>query len=113
MTSRQNENLERSIGRIEATLEHLTTTLKRVEDSMSASDRTRETILDRLTAMENHAETMKAVAEEFATLRQTIRDGKMQARGMLIGVGVVAGAGGATLATAFKSAWAWFTGVAP
>jgi hypothetical protein len=104
-TNANTSSLERSIGRIEGQLEGIVATLKRVDDRSAARDGTLESVLDRLGAMEDHAETMKAVATEFNTLRQTIRDGKMQARGVLLGVGLAGGVGGATVATFLKGVW--------
>ncbi len=110
MAPQQTDSIERSIGRIEGQLEGIVATLKRVDDRSAARDSTLESVLDRLDTMEAHAEAMSKVAADFNLLQQLLRDGKMQAKGVLIGVGLAAGAGGATLATFFKGLWTWVSG---
>jgi len=48
---------------------------------------------------------MTHVAEAFNALQQSIRDGRMQARGVVIGVGLAAGAGGATMTAIASKIW--------
>lgn len=102
--------VERSIGRIEGKLEGIVATLKRVDDRSVARDQTLESVLDRLDTMEAHATAMAAVAKDFTDLKQVLRDGKMTGRGIVLGVALAAGAGGATVATFFKGLWSWLGG---
>ena len=110
MTPRQETDLQRSVGRIEGTLEHVVATLQRVEERSSARDVIMESVLARLEATETHGHAMSGVADAFHALQQSIRDGKMQAKGVLIGIGVAGGAAGATAATGLKWLWAALTG---
>jgi hypothetical protein len=102
--------VERSVGRIEGQLEGVVATLKRVDDRSAARDGQFEEMSDRMAALEIHAKSMVLVTNEFNALQQAIRDGKMAGRGIVLGVAMAAGAGGATVATFFKGLWAWLGG---
>lgn len=106
MTPRQENSIERSVGRIEAQLEALTSALTKVDGKLDAADDWRTEVKTRLEKMEAHGEHMNRVAGAFDALEQSIRDGKMQAKGVLIGIGVAGGAAGATAATGLKWLWA-------
>lgn len=112
MTPRQESSIERSIGRMEGQLEGIVATLKRVDERSSQRDEVLSDLLDRIEAMETHSKQMSAVADAFAALQQAIRDGQMQAKGVLIGVSLAAGAGGATVATGFKWLYGLIVGAA-
>ena len=103
-------NINRALGQIEGQLVGIVATLKRVDERSVARDSTLESVLDRLETMEAHAEAMAAVAKDFGALKQVLRDGKMTGRGIMLGIALVAGAGGATVATFFKGLWAWMGG---
>lgn len=98
--------VNRAIGRIEGQLEGILATLKRVDDRSAARDGAFEDMTDRLAALEAHQKSMIVVTQEFNALQQAIRDGKMQGKGILIGIGLAGGAGGAAVATFFKTIWA-------
>ena len=110
VTPRQEGNIERSVGRIEAQLASISSYLEKVDGKLDAADEWRREVKTRLEAMESHSKQMDKVSGAFNALQQSIHDGKMQAKGMVIGVGVAAGAGGATVATFIKWAWATLTG---
>jgi hypothetical protein len=97
--------VNRAIGRIEGQLEGILATLKRVDDRSAARDGAFEGLADRLGALEEHQKHMIVVTKEFNALQQAIRDGKMQGKGVLIGIGIAAGTGGAAVATFFKGLW--------
>jgi capsule polysaccharide export protein KpsE/RkpR len=121
MTPRQETNLELLVGQLQGQLSVMTSSitelkadmkedLSLVKEHMKNADDWRHQIKDRIERMEAHGKHMSSVAEAFDKLQQSIRDRTMQAKGVIVGVGLAAGAAGATLATFFKSVWAWFTG---
>lgn len=110
MTPRQETTIERAVGRIEAQLEAMAANLQRVDGKLDAADTWRNEVKSRLEKMEDHGAHMDKVAGAFDALQQSIHDGKMQARGMVIGIGVAGGAAGATAATGLKWLWAALTG---
>lgn len=110
MAAHTEGSVERSVGRIEGQLEGIVATLKRVDERSATRDGTLESVLERLDTMEAHADAMRKVADDFGALQQMLRDSRMQAKGVLLGIGLAAGAGGATLATFFKGLWTWATG---
>lgn len=114
MTPRQENSIERSVGRIEARQEIMADSIKALTDAVmgmkDASDEWRHEVKTRLETMEAHGRHMTVVADAFDALQQSIRDGKMQAKGVLIGIGVAGGAAGATVATGIKWIWAAMTG---
>lgn len=103
-------DLNRAIGRMEGQLEGVLATLKRVDERSAARDGAFEEMADRLAALEEHQRSMVIVTNQFNALQQAIRDGKMQGKGILIGIGLAGGVGGATAATFFKGIWAFFFG---
>lgn len=114
MTPRQNDSLERSMGRIEGQLKGMAETLAEVRERLENAEEWRATVRHRLDAMEAHGKQMTAVAEAFAALQRSIREGTIMAkaysRGVILGVGLAAGAGGATIATGLKWLYATLTG---
>jgi hypothetical protein len=110
MTPREETSLERALGRVEGRLEGLDEKIDRIVAKQDLASGDRMSILARLDAQEAQAERHEAVGKSFAALQQSIRDGRMQAKGIMIGVGLVAGAGGATAATGLKWLWAAVTG---
>lgn len=105
MTPRQENSIERSVGRIEAQLEAVAAFIVKADGRMDATEEWQRDMTARFEKME-----ASDVSKAFNALQQSIHDGKMQAKGVVIGVGVAAGAGGATIATFAKSAWAWLMG---
>jgi predicted RNase H-like nuclease (RuvC/YqgF family) len=110
MTPRQENSIERAVGRIEAQLEGLAHTLSRLTEKAEEADEWRHEVRERLERAESRGAQMTEVASAFSALQQSIRDGKMQAKGIVIGIGVAAGAGGATLATGLKAFFVWLIG---
>lgn len=105
MTPRQESNLERTVGRIEAQLEHVMGHLSSINENLEHADDWRQEVKQRLERVEQHNKSMGHIAEAFHALQQSIRDGKMQARGVVIGVGLAAGAGGATMTAIAQKVW--------
>ena len=101
----ENGEINRAIGRIEGQLQGITATLERVDRRSAARDETLQQMDDRLAKLEVQSETTVVVTQEFNALQQAIRDGKMQGKGIAIGIGLAAGAGGATVVTLFKNTW--------
>lgn len=95
MTPRQENSIERSVGRIEAQLEALAEAVKPLSE-MRAD----------IVELKRRADLAAEVTEKFTSLDQSIRDGKNQAKGVVIGVGIAGGAAGATAATGLKWLWA-------
>lgn len=110
MTPRQESNLERTVGRIEGQLENVMDRMENIIAKLDHADEWRHEVKIRLEAVECHNSKMGHVAEAFNALQQSIRDGKMQARGMVIGVGLAAGAGGATMTAIVQRVWHTFAG---
>jgi hypothetical protein len=110
MTPRQENSIERSVGRIEAQLEAMAANLQRVDTKLDLADAWRSEVKARLEAMEDHGARMDKFAGAFDALQQSFRDGKMQAKGVMIGIGVAGGAAGATAATGIKWLWAAIAG---
>jgi chromosome segregation ATPase len=105
MTPRQETNLERSVGRIEANLEALAAAIAKLTAKADNADEWRHEVKDRLEKIE-----ARDVSGAFTALQQSIRDGKMQLKGAMIGVALAGGAAGATVATFIKALWAWIMG---
>ena len=105
MTRVEATNIERLLGRIETLLEMQGAAIDRLTEKADQADEWRHEVRERLEKNEAHGANMARVAEAFDALQLSIRDGKNQARGVVIGVGLAAGAGGATVATGIK--WLW------
>lgn len=112
MTPRQENSIERAVGRIEGQMDHLVAAVGRIEERHDTQNEALADVVTRLEKMEAHGVAMNHVADAFAALQQAVRDGKMQAKGIMIGIGLAAGAGGATIATGIKAFLAWLTGEA-
>ncbi len=110
MTPRQESNLERTVGRIEAQLEHFMNHLASINEKLDHADDWRQEVKQRLERVEQHNKNLGHVADAFQSLQQSIRDGKMQARGVVIGVGLAAGAGGATMTALAQKVWSALVG---
>lgn len=100
-----NDELNRALGRMEGQLQGIVATLDRVDKRSAARDDTLQQMDDRLAKLEAQSETTVVVTKEFNALQQAIRDGKMQGKGVAIGIGLAAGAGGATVVAFFKNIW--------
>lgn len=96
----------RALGRVEGQLEGIMATLQRESERSAARDKAVDDVVGRLAALERHQQEMIVVTQRFNALQQAIRDGKMQGRGVLIGIGLAGGASGAALAAFFKTIWA-------
>lgn len=103
-------DVNRALGRLEGKVEGMAATLSRVDMRSAARDEAFDVFSDRLGALEEHAKSMVQVTNQFNALQQAIRDGKMQGKGILIGISLAGGAGGAAAATFFKGLWAFFFG---
>lgn len=110
MNPRTETNIERTVGRIEGQLEHLVAEIAMVRKELEAASDYRHEVKARLERVEAHGQQMTQVADNFSTLQQGIRDGKMQMRGVVVGIGLAAGAGGAALTTALQKLWILFVG---
>lgn len=111
MTLRQETNVERVLGRLEAQIEAMGETLDRLDTRSGARDSKIEDMSGRLWSVEKKVEMAVAMREEFSALQRALRDGRMQGKGVLMGIALSAGAGGAAAATVFKTLWAWLTGL--
>lgn len=111
MTARQETNVERVLGRLEAQVEAVAETLERLDTRSEARDSKIEDMSGRLWSVEKKVEMAVAMRDDVTALKQLLRDGKMQGKGMLMGIALSAGAGGAAAATAFKTIWSWLFGV--
>lgn len=111
MTPRQETNMERSLGRLEAQVEAAIATLARVDKRSEARDEAFQEMRDDIALLKKHAQDMVVVTNEFNALQRAIRDGKMTGRGIIIGVGLAGGAVGATVATFLKTIWVALMGV--
>lgn len=110
MTPRQENSIERSVGRIEAQNEALAENFKALTEAVLSVKDASETMKTDIAELKRRADLAAAVTEKFTALDQSIRDGKMQAKGIVIGVGIAGGAAGATAATGLKWLWAALTG---
>jgi hypothetical protein len=109
MTRGEEHNIERAVGRIEAHQESMAESIKTLTDAVMSmkdtSDEWRHEVKARLESIE-----ARDVSGAFMALQQSIRDGKQQAKGIMIGIGVAGGAAGATIASGFKWLWAAILG---
>jgi predicted RNase H-like nuclease (RuvC/YqgF family) len=110
MTPRQENSIERSVGRIEAQLEALADAVKALAEAVAVVKDSAEPMRADIAELKRRADLAAAVTEKFNALDQSIRDGKMQFRGAIIGVGIAGGAAGATAATGLKWLYALLFG---
>lgn len=110
MTPRQENGIERSVGRIEAQLEALAGAVKSLTEVVTSVKESAEPMRSDIAELKRRADLAAAVTEKFSALDQSIRDGKMQAKGIVIGVAIAGGAAGATAATGLKWLWAAIMG---
>ena len=110
MTPKQETSLERAFGRMEGQLESMIITLAKVKQNLEEANEYRHEVRTRLESVERQNAAMAEVAESFGALQQSIRDGKLQLRGVIMGVGLAAGTAGATLPTIVQKVWAIFAG---
>lgn len=110
MTPRTESNLERTVGRIEGQLESVITSLADVKQTLETAHEWRHEVKTRLEQVESHGRQMSEVADSFTKLQQSIRDSRNQAKGVVVGIGLAAGAGGAALTTALQKLWMLFVG---
>lgn len=80
--------------------------LAEVHTQLRVADEWRRDVKDHLEKVDE-----RDVSKAFLALQQSIHDSKTTVRGIILGVSLAGGAVGATVATFFKSAWAWFVGV--
>lgn len=107
MTPKQETSLERAFGRMEGQLESVITSLAEVKQNLEDANEYRHEVRTRLENVERQHKNLSEVAASFTALQQSIRDGRNQAKGIVIGVGLAAGAGGATIATFARYVWDW------
>jgi chromosome segregation ATPase len=105
MNPKQETNLERAVGRIEAQNDALAAAIAKLTEKAEHADEWRHEVKDRLEKIE-----ARDVSGAFVALQQSIRDGRMQLKGAFIGVALAGGAAGATVATFIKALWAWVMG---
>lgn len=121
MATRQTNSIEQSVGRIEGQLEGVAATLDRFDSLLEkldarglVRDEEFKTMSDDISALKRHAEEMTKVKSDFTALQQFIRDGKMTGKGVVIGLTLAAGTGGAAVGLFFRQIVTWldklFTG---
>ena len=110
MTPRQETSLERAFGRMEGQIEAIAETLSEMKQSLEEGREVRQDMLARLERVERQNKNLSEVASSFNDLQQSIRDGKMQVRGIVMGVGLAAGTAGATLPTIVQKIWTLLAG---
>lgn len=106
MTAVADSDLSRALGQVEGQLKGILATLDRVDKRSAARDEAFELMKDDIAALKEHAQSMIVVTQEFNKLQQAIREGKATSKGIIIGIGLAGGAGGAAVATFFKNIWA-------
>lgn len=105
MTREEHASIDRLVGQLQAQHESAIAWMNRVDAKLDAADEWRGEVKKRLERMEE-----SDVSVAFTALQQSIRDGKMQVKGALVGMSLAAGAAGATVATGIKWLWAALTG---
>lgn len=121
MATRQTNSIEQSVGRIEGQLEGVAATLDRFDSLLEkldargvVRDEEFKIMSDDISELKRHAEDMIKVKSEFTALQQFLRDGKMTGKGVVIGLTIAAGTGGAAVAVFFRQIVTWldklFTG---
>lgn len=105
MTRDENASIDRLVGQLQAQHEAATAWMAKVDAKLDVADEWRSEVKKRLERMEEND-----VSVAFTALQQSIRDGKMQVKGALVGMSLAAGAAGATVATGIKWLWAALTG---
>lgn len=110
MTPKMEASLERAFGRMEGQLESVIASLAEVQKNLQETNEHRHEVGTRLENVERQHASLSEVAESFGALQQSIRDGKMQVRGIVMGVGLAAGTAGAALPTIVQKVWAIFAG---
>jgi methyl-accepting chemotaxis protein len=110
MTPKQETSLERAFGRMEGQLESVITSLAEVQKNLQEANEHRHEVRTRLENVERQHASLSEVAESFGALQQSIRDGKMQVRGIVMGVGLAAGTAGAALPTIVQKIWTAISG---
>jgi hypothetical protein len=114
MATRQTNSIEQSVGRIEGQLEGVAATLDRFDSLLEKLDargviRDEEfkAMRDDIAELKRHAEEMTKVKNEFTALQRFIHDGKMTGKGVVIGLTIAAGTGGAAVGVFFKQIVTW------
>lgn len=110
MTPRQENSIERSVGRIEAQNEAMAETLTRLVDQFGTVHEASQAMKADIAELKRRADLWAAVTVKFDALEQSIHDKKMQLKGVIVGVGIAGGAAGATAATGIKWAISTFWG---
>jgi hypothetical protein len=121
VASRQTNSIEQSVGRIEGQLEGVAETLDRFDSLLEkldarwvVRDEEFKIMSDDISELKRHAEDMIKVKNEFTALQQFLRDGKMTGKGVVIGLTIAAGTGGAAVGVFFRQIVTWldklFTG---
>jgi len=113
MTPRQENSIEQTVGRIEGRQEAMVENIKAISDAVKAMTEVVSAVKDStepmradIAELKRRADLAAEITSKFSALDQSIRDGKNQAKGIVIGVGIAGGAAGATAATGLKWLWA-------
>ena len=112
MTPRQENSIERSVGRIEAHQEAMAEGIRHLAEAVTALREASEPMRSDIAELKRRADVAEAVTDRFNALDRAIHDRAMQAKGVVIGVGIAGGAFGATVATVIKWIVATFWGAA-
>jgi hypothetical protein len=117
VTPRQENNLELLVGQLQGQLSAMNSVITEmkadikedftlVRKDLRNADAWRHEVKERLEKMERND-----VSSAFLALQKSIHDGKTTLRGIIIGVGLMGGAVGATLATFFQSIISFIKGI--
>jgi len=106
MTPRQENSIERAVGRIEAHQEAMAENLSRLVDQFAAANATVQEMKSDVAELKRRADLWSIITDRFNALENTIHDGKLAAKsgtkGFILGVTFAGGAVGATAATGIK-----------
>jgi len=111
MTPRQENSIEQTVGRIEGRQEAMVESLKALTEAVAAIKDASDPMRADIAELKRRADLAAEITSKFSALDQSIRDGKNQAKGIVIGVGIAGGAAGATAATGLKWLWSAMFGV--
>jgi hypothetical protein len=110
MTRGEEHSIERAVGRIEANQEAMAENFKAMTEAFMAIKAATEPMRSDIAELKRRADMAAEISDRFNALDQSIHDRAMQAKGVLIGVGIAGGAAGATVATGIKWIAATFWG---
>lgn len=102
MTPRGEEQIERAVGRIEGQMAAVLSTLDALHRKLESAEEWRQHVAKQLEVMEGSQKLFSTTVNDVQTIKHTMRDAKMQLRGMMIGISLLAGGAGASLVTSLK-----------